>query len=132
MDTILQPLIQSPKFPDYVEVLKGILEEEVNRKEFYNWLDEDKRAEFIGGQVVIYSPARLLHKVVLKKIMRLIDSFVENNKVVTELTEQALVKLKRSDVLPDFAFWKGQTFTNNTNIFPVSDFVTRRYIRRGI
>ena len=124
MDAILQPLLQSPKLPDYVEELKRVLEEEeLRRKEFYKWLDEDKRAEFIGGQVVVHSPARLLHIVILKKLMRLIDNFVESYDAGTVLTEQALVRLKRSDVLPDLAFWKDQTFSNDTTIFPVPDFV---------
>lgn len=123
MDAILQPISQSPKLPDYVEELRRVLEEEQKRRdEFYKWLDEDKRAEFIKGEIVIHSPARLLQIVVLKKLMILIDNFVESNNAGTVLTEQALVRLKRSDVLPDLAFWKNRTFSNNTTIFPVPDF----------
>jgi len=31
--------------------------------------------------------------------------------------------LKRSDVMPDLAFWKAQAFSNDTTLFPVPDFV---------
>ena len=124
MDKILQPILQSPKLPDYVEELKRVLaEEEIKRNEFYDWLDEDKRAEFISGETIIHSPARLLHMVVLKKLTRVIDDFVEANKSGIVLTEQALVRLKRSDVMPDLAFWKNQSFASDTKVFPAPDFI---------
>ncbi len=124
MDKILQPILQSPNLPDYVEELQRVLvEEEIKRKEFYEWLDEDKRAEFIAGEIVVHSPARLLHVIVLKRIAKLVDDFVEINKAGVVLTEQALVRLKRSDVMPDLAFWKNQAFENETKVFPVPDFI---------
>lgn len=124
MDKILQPILQSPKLPDYVEELKRVLaEEEIRRNEFYEWLDEDKRAEFIAGEIIIHSPARLIHIVVLKRIAKLVDDFVETHKAGIVLTEQALVRLKRSDVMPDLAFWKNQTFPNDTKVFPSPTFI---------
>ena len=124
MDEILQPILQSPKLLDYVEELKRVLEEEEKRRsEFYNWLDEDKRAEFIGGQVIIHSPSRAIHIEVLQNFLLAIVPFVQSNKLGKVYTEQALIKLKRSDVMPDLAFWKNQAFANDTKIFPVPDFV---------
>jgi hypothetical protein len=107
VDAILQPILQSPKLPDYVEELKRVLEEEEKRrKEFYEWLDEDKRTEFIGGQVVIHSLARAVHIEVLQSLLLAIVPFVQPNKLGKVYTQQALIKLKRSDVMPDLAFWK--------------------------
>lgn len=124
MDAILQTIIKSPKLPDYVEELKRVLEEEqVRRNDFYNWLDEDKRAEFIAGEVVIHSPARALHIWTLKKIARIIDDYVELHKIGTVFTEQALIRLQRSDMMPDLVFWKDKKFDDDTKIFPIPNFV---------
>lgn len=116
--------MQSPKLPDYVEELKRVLaEEEIKRNEFYEWLDEDKRAEFIAGEIIIHSPARALHIEVLQNLLLAIAPFVQKNQLGKVYTEQALVKLKRSDVMPDLAFWKQQTFANDTKRFPPPDFI---------
>ena len=124
MDKILQPILQSPKLPDYVEELKRVLaEEEIKRNEFYEWLDEDKQAEFIAGEIVIHSPSRALHIEVLQNLLLAIAPFVYHNKLGKVHTEQALIKLKRSDVMPDLAFWKNQSFASDTKIFPTPDFV---------
>ncbi|MDQ2753573.1 MAG: Uma2 family endonuclease [Bacteroidota bacterium] len=139
MDKILQPILQSPKLPDYVEELKRVLaEEEIKRNEFYNWLDEDKRAEFISGEVIIHSPARSVHIEVLQNLLLAIAPFVQIHHLGKVYTEQALIKLKRSDVMPDLAFWKNQSFTNETKTFPAPDFIievlsksTEKYDRRN-
>ena len=139
MDKILQPVLKSPKLPDYVEELKRVLaEEEIKRNEFYGWLDEDKRAEFIAGEIIIHSPARAefiageiiihsparaLHIEVLQNLLLAIAPFVQKNKLGKVYTEQALIKLKRSDVMPDLVFWKHQSFSNDTKIFPSPDFI---------
>ena len=124
MDKILQPLLQSPKLPDYVEELKRVLaEEEIKRNEFYEWLDDDKRAEFIDGEIVIHSPARAIHIEVLQNLLLAIAPFVQQNKLGKVYTEQALIRLKRSDVMPDLASWKDQSFAADTKTFPSPDFI---------
>jgi len=88
MDAILQPIIQSPKLPDYVEELKRILEEEERRRqEFYDWLDEDTRAEFIGGEVIVHSPARAAHIEVVQKLLLAILPFVQENNLDKRCTQ---------------------------------------------
>ncbi len=124
MDNLLQSILSSPRLPDYVEELNRVLAEEaVKRKAFYDWLNEDKRAEFIAGQVVIHSPARARHIEVLQNILLVVAPFVQINKLGKVYTEQALIKLKRSDVMPDLAFWKNQTFAHDIKLFPPPDFI---------
>ena len=66
-------------------------EEEIKRNEFYEWLDEDKRAEFMAGEIVIHSPATALHIEVLQNLLLAIAPFVQQNKLGKVYTEQALV-----------------------------------------
>lgn len=126
-DDILKPLLNSAKLPAYVERLQRVLqEEEAKRRDFYEWLDEDKRAEFILGEIIIHSPARAAHMLVLKRLLKRVDDFVEKNKLGVVFTEQALVRLKRSDFMPDLAFWRKEisdTFKGDTKQFPAPDFI---------
>ncbi|MBD0287149.1 MAG: Uma2 family endonuclease, partial [Flavisolibacter sp.] len=126
-DDILKPLLNSAKLPAYVERLQRVLEEEeVKRRDFYEWLDEDKRAEFILGEVIVHSPARLSHIVVLQNLEMIIVGFVKKNSRGMVLREQALIKMKRSDFMPDLAFWRKEisdTFKGDTEQFPAPDFI---------
>ncbi|MBD0351464.1 MAG: Uma2 family endonuclease [Flavisolibacter sp.] len=126
-DDILKPLLNSAKLPAYVERLQRVLEEEeVKRRDFYEWLDEDKRAEFILGEVIVHSPARLSHIVVLQNLEMIIVGFVKKNSRGMVLREQALIKMKRSDFMPDLAFWRKEisdTFKGDTKQFPAPDFI---------
>ena len=66
---ILQPILQFPHLPTYMRELQRVLwEEEQKRLDFYEWLDEDKRAACILGELNIYSPARNIHILALQHL----------------------------------------------------------------
>ena len=45
---LLEPLLESPKLNVYANQLKTYLDEEARRRnEFYDWISEDTKAEFI-------------------------------------------------------------------------------------
>ena len=57
MIDILTPLIQSPKLQEHFSKLKDYIKEErQKRKDFYDFVTEDMKAEFINGEVIIHSP----------------------------------------------------------------------------
>lgn len=127
-DPILQPILQSPHLPTYVrELQRLLLEEEQKRLDFYEWLDEDKKAEFVLGELIIHSPARLAHIVVLSNLEDLVKTFVRFQKLGGYiLREQAMVRLERSDVMPDLAYWPkeiSEGFTPDMKLFPTPAFV---------
>ncbi len=140
-DALLEPLLQSSHLPTLAARLSRIvMEEEQKRRDFYEWLDEDKRAEFVLGELIIHSPARLAHMVVLQRLESLLMNHWEakdGNGIF--LREQAMMRLERSDVVPDLAYWsaeKSQHFKPDTKLFPTPDFVvevlspsTERYDR---
>lgn len=126
IDPILQPILQSPHLPTYVrELQRMLLEEDQKRLDFYEWLDEDKKAEFILGELVIHSPARNAHILTLQNLEFLLLPHVRNVGGAL-LREQAMVRLERSDLMPDLAYWpKGvsASFTLEMKLFPTPLFV---------
>jgi len=125
--SILEPLLHSPLLPDYVEELNDYLKRENQKRlAFYDWLDEDKRAEFIDGEIVIHSPARAIHITSLSNLTEQIKCFVVKNDLGLVMKEQALVRMKRSDFMPDLLFFskeKAESISNDTKLFPVPEFI---------
>ncbi len=127
MKSILEPILHSPLLPDYVAQLTNFLQlENEKRLAFYEWLDEDIRAEFIEGEVIIHSPPRDIHIMVLDNMGEQVKAFVVKNDLGIVRREQALVRLKRSDVMPDLLFFGSKIavkIISNTKIYPIPEFV---------
>ena len=59
---LLEPLLKSPKLTIYADQLKTYLADEARRRdEFYDWITEDIKAEFINGEVIMQTPAKKRH-----------------------------------------------------------------------
>ncbi len=127
MESILEPILHSPLLPDYVEELINYLKlENEKRLAFYDWLDEDTKAEFIDGEIIIHSPARHAHIMALDNLGEQVKAFVIKFEIGVVCKKQALVRLKRSDVMPDLLFFgnkKSISISNTTKIYPIPDFV---------
>ena len=121
MTAIVQELLRRTDLPDILrETNEAYADEQRRRAEFIEWLDEDKRAEFINGQVVVHSPERVGHgrsedflKVLLLLYANIHDlGFVAGNK---------LVRANRNDYIPDLCYWPKRVadrFEDGTTILP--------------
>ena len=125
--TALEELESSPELLDHVEHLNRVVEEEQRRREeFINRLDEDTKAEFINGQVVVHSPARLAHIRATGNITFLLTAYCRTRALGEVTTEKALIHCRRNDYEPDVCFfsqakcegWKGDKL-----LFPPPDLV---------
>ncbi|MBM3838155.1 MAG: Uma2 family endonuclease [Verrucomicrobia bacterium] len=127
MDTVLEPLIRSPKLPAYVQELSSLLTSERERREkFYEELTEDIKAEFINGEVFMHSPARRSHILATGYIYNLLHNHVSRHQLGEVLLEKALVCLTRNDYEPDVLFYgkdKAASFTLDQIKHPAPDFV---------
>lgn len=127
MDTVLTPLLQSPKLPDYVRELTDYLQaEKKRREEFYRTVRDDQKAEFINGEVICHSPARLKHTLAVEYLGSILGKYARKNKLGMVLREKALVRLTRNDFEPDICFFsteKHGRFNNDTMVYPAPDFV---------
>ena len=127
MKAALEPLLDSPRLPEYVDSLNRILALERQRREkFYEELTEDGKFEFINGKVVMHSPAKRKHINVTKNLSRLLSTFVEERDLGEVYAEKALCVFPRNDYEPDICFFsrtKVQQLTDDTLRFPIPDFV---------
>jgi Uma2 family endonuclease len=106
MDPAVETLARSPKLPRLVDELQGLLREEAERRErFYRELREDQKAEFINGEVVVQSPAKVKHLNATKHLLTIISSYVNKHGLGTVFCEKALVCLTRNDYEPDIVFY---------------------------
>jgi Uma2 family endonuclease len=127
METILEPLIRSPKFLDYLDELNEVHRREAEaRQRFRDSLDEDVRAEFINGEVVIQMTARHAHTMTVRNLFLLLHAFLEPRRLGLVLQEQALTGFPRNDYAPDICFWnaeKAAKFVGETVVYPVPDLI---------
>ena len=127
MKAILENLVRSPKFLDYVDELNEFRRcEDAARRRFRETRDEDVRAEFINGEVITQMSSRDRHMLSVKFIAALVDLFVRSRKRGAVRVEQALTEFPRNDYVPDICFWpsaKSVHFTGETTHYPVPDFI---------
>lgn len=127
MDTLLIPLIRSPKLPQYVSELTQLLADEaVARQKFRDWVTPGMKAEFINGEVIVHSPAKFQHNNVRSLIERLLSLHVDARNLGKVQSEKAMVELTRNDYEPDVCFWgnkKSFAFEPDQMLFPPPDLV---------
>ncbi len=100
--------------------------EEKDRKEFYDTVNEDIKAEFINGQMIVHSPVTFRHNMVSSKLFKIIDTFVDINDLGFTGIEKIMISLTRNDYEPDICFFrkeKAKNFSPDQKLFPAPDFV---------
>ena len=127
MTTILDPLIHSPQLSRYVEQLRGLLDEEQQRREaFYAWVTEDHKAEFVNGEVVVHSPVKLCHDQASSELAVLLFVHISQQKLGLVAHTKLMISLTRNDYEPDICFFRAERaggFTPDQMRFPAPDFV---------
>ena len=64
VETVLDTLLESPKLTLYYRKIGAVLDEEKRkRQKFYDTMTEQQKVEFINGESVMQSPAKLEHNV---------------------------------------------------------------------
>lgn len=84
------------------------------------------KAEFINGSVIVHSPSRARHVLVVTRITVLLHAYVQHRRLGLVTAEKALISLTRNDYEPDVAFFgrsKADTIGAETLLFPAPDLV---------
>jgi Uma2 family endonuclease len=127
METLVEKMIQSPKLPDYLAEIQDFwAKEQQKRKQFYEQMEENKKMEFINGEVYFQSPVKKRHLSASGNLFILMKTYVEINGLGFISTEKALVSLTRNDYEPDICFWRkeiSQHFLPTQMQFPAPDLV---------
>ena len=97
-----------------------------DRKQFYEDISEDDKAEFINGKIVMHSPVKRRHWKFSEKLCRLLGGHVEKNKLGEVAAEKAMIHLTHNSYEPDICFWKkklSDKFTGEQMFFPAPTLV---------
>ena len=125
MSISLNQILEMPNAAILAERLKNALEKEQKaRKYFYEIIDEGKKMEFINGEIIFQSPAKLRHTNSVKLLTNLLSNFVIKNDLGFVGGEKMLVSLTRNDYEPDVCFFdksKSQNFKPDQMQFPAPD-----------
>jgi Uma2 family endonuclease len=124
---LVQQLLRSPDLPMYVQQFQSLLQTEHKKRErFYEEMSEQQKVEFINGEVVAQTPAKLQHTTAVRNLSTLLDVYVSKRELGYVGQEKMLIALTRNDYEPDICFFrpeKTQTFTPDQIKFPAPDFV---------
>jgi Uma2 family endonuclease len=106
MDALIEPLLRSPRLPRLLDELRSYAEQEATRRQsFYDEMTEDRTMEFINGEVVVQSPAKVRHMAVTGRLVQLLRTYSTVHEAGCVLAEKALVCLTRNDYEPDIVFF---------------------------
>jgi len=110
-----------------LKYLQDAMKEETRRrKEFYEWVTEEVKAEFINGEIVIHSPVRKRYWDANDLLSSLLSFYVRLNKLGRIGTEKVMISLTRNDYEPDLVFFSNEKvalFTPDQVLFPSPDFI---------
>jgi len=127
MSELLLQILDTPQAPLILQQAQAILNDEHQKRQaFYEWLDEDKKAEFINGEVVVHSPALDRHNSCMLLLATLLNIYVNDRGLGMVRAEKALIELTRNSYEPDVCFFgpdKAATITDDLLYYPAPDFI---------
>jgi Uma2 family endonuclease len=116
--------------PDVYLILQRTQEalerERTERQHFYKTVDENRKMEFINGEIVFQSPVKREHNAATGNIYKLLDTYVTQHDLGWVGIEKILVSLTRNDYEPGVCFWvseKAAGFEVGQMQFPAPDLV---------
>jgi Uma2 family endonuclease len=105
VNDLLEPIMQSPKFPEFTRTLNEAWEaEQRQRAVFLEELTPSMKAEFISGKMVTHSPARARHLNATAELLGAFRGFAKKNNGKA-YSEKCLVSLTRNDYEPDIVYF---------------------------
>lgn len=120
-------LLDSPDAKLIIDRVQAVLDDESKRRqEFYEWLQDDMKAEFINGEVITHSPVKRRHLRASKYLFNLLQNFIATRGLGEVDYEKALVTLTRNDYEPDICYWRKEVadeFDDETMKHPAPDLV---------
>ena len=126
-DEAFATLLSSPRLSLYAQKIRDTLLQEAERRQaFYQQIAEYDKAEFINGEMIFHSPVKLKHNAVVKRLLVLLDTYVQQHGLGYIGFEKILISLTRNDYEPDLCFFgreKAEAFTPDQMQFPAPDLI---------
>lgn len=122
-----EKILEMPNAALLVDKVKSrLFDEQKKRRHFYEIVEENKKMEFINGEIVFHSPVKLRHNDATFLLGMLLKAFVAKYKLGFVGIEKIMISLTRNDYEPDLCFFgndKSKDFTPTQVQFPAPDFV---------
>lgn len=123
----IHQFLEMPSAPTVLEKMNHALDQEKQkRKKFYADIDDDMKAEFINGDIIIHSPVKKEHTDSVGNIYKLIHTFVLIHDLGYVGYEKVLTSFSRNDYEPDVVFFnkeKSKSFKKGMWKFPIPDLI---------
>lgn len=127
MIVTVEQTLEMPDAALFVRKVQSALEAEAaKRRHFYEIVEENKKMEFINGEIIFHSPVRIEHNSATTSLCNLLKTFVIKHKLGFVGVEKILISLTRNDYEPDVCFFgkeKSRQFKRRQMQFPAPDFV---------
>lgn len=127
MNITVEQTLEMPNAVLFVRKVKAALEaEKEKRRHFYEIVEENKKMEFINGEIIFHSPVRLQHNRATKLLCGLLNTFVAKHQLGFVGIEKIMISLTRNDYEPDVCFFgneKAKNFKPKQAQFPAPDLV---------
>ncbi len=124
---LLEIALQRPDAYLFIDRLTAALDlEKATRLHFYEIVEENKKMEFINGEIVFHSPVKRWHNKATGYLYQVLDAHVRKHNLGDVGIEKLLVSLTRNDYEPDVCFWnieKSADFDDDQMQFPAPDFI---------
>lgn len=123
----LNKILSSPRLPDYArEIETAVVREARKRREFYEEITDDDKAEFINGEIFYHSPVLMRHHAAASRLTAILNPYVRIHALGYVGFEKVMISLTRNDYEPDICYFrpeKAAAFTPDQMHFPAPDFV---------
>jgi Uma2 family endonuclease len=123
---ITRQLVKDHALPQILQELQTYWADEQNRRnEFYDWVRDDQKVEFIEGEIIMHSPVRLKHYAVTANLSDLLRIYVRKNGGLVGV-EKLMCRFNRNDYEPDICYFDAaQTaeFHDAQTLFPIPRFI---------
>jgi Uma2 family endonuclease len=122
---LVEKLKKAPDAYKIVDEITRMLEaEKAKRKEFYDLVHENVKAEFINGDIIFHSPVKNKHWLASYRICSNLMPYVNSNKLGVVGTEKVMIRCSRNDYEPDIVFFRKEisdAFSPDQMLFPPPD-----------
>ena len=124
---LVETIMSSSAAPIIVQHVQDLLSKEQQRRhEFYEWVTEDIKAEFVNGEILVHSPVIKAHNDASMLLLMLLKPYVSKYDLGFVGIEKIMITLTRNDYEPDICFFSNpnaKKFHKTQLHFPTPDFV---------
>ncbi len=122
-----EEILNTLEFKELLDELQEAWNDEQRRRHaFWAEVDENKKAEFILGEIIYHSPIYGRHWMCSTHLLTELLPYVKKQKLGMVAVEKTMIRLTRNDYEPDVCFWRKERtseFKPKQSAFPAPDFV---------